>query len=181
MDLDKAIKTRRSIRKFSKEKPDWRKIIEAIDATRYVPLAGKNFTMKFIVVSDKKKIEEIANFCQQDFIKEVFYVVVACSNYSRLTNLFGEKGEVYGRQQAGAAIQNFLLKLNDLGLSTCWVGHFLEDSLKKLLKIPQEVTIEAIFPIGFSSEKKQKDKEKLRIELERILYFDEYGKETMKK
>src|SRR3990172_3189658 len=122
MELDKAIKGRSSVKKFNSKKPDWRDIIEAIDAARYAPMAGGNYTLKFILVSDEEKINQIAQACQQDFISQVSYVVVACSNASRTTNSYGKQGEVYVRQQAGAAMENFMLKLQDFGLSTCWVG-----------------------------------------------------------
>ena len=46
MDLDKTIKARRSVRKFKSSKPNWRDILECIDAMRYAPMAGNNFSLK---------------------------------------------------------------------------------------------------------------------------------------
>ena len=86
MDLDKALKERHSVKKFNSKKPDWRDIIEAIDAARYAPMAGGNFSLKFIVVSEPEKISEIAQACQQNFVSEVSYVIVACSVPGRTTN-----------------------------------------------------------------------------------------------
>jgi len=177
MDLTKAIKLRQSVRKFSSKKPDWRDIIECIDASRYAPIAGKNFTLKFIVIDDKKSINEIAEACQQDFISYAHYVVVVCSHPLRLTNAYESQGDIYSRQQAGAAIQNFLLKIQEYGLSTCWVGYFVESQIKRLLKIPADVNVEAVFPIGFEYEKRRVRKEP--IDLDRILYFNKYGNTKM--
>lgn len=179
MNLDKAIQNRHSVRKFSNKKPDWREIIECIDSARYAPMAGGNYSLKFIVVDDKKKINKIATAAQQDFISQAHYVIVACSNPSRTKNAYEEKGEIYVRQQAGAALQNFLLKIQESGLSTCWVGHFIEEQIKKDLKIPKKINIEAIFPIGYDSEKKKT--RKAPIELDNILYFNEYKNEKMNK
>ena len=179
MELDKVIQSRRSVRKFDKKKPDWRKIIECIDAARFAPMAGNNYTLKFILVDDEEKIKKIAESCQQDYVAQVKYLVVACSNPSRLTNEFGESGNIFCRQQAGAAIENFILKLTESGLSTCWVGHFVEEQVKKILSIPKETEVEAVFPIGFEYEKPKTRKAK--IELDRILYFNEYGNSKMKK
>ena len=111
MDLDKAIKSRHSARKFKDKTPDWRKIIEAIDSARYAPAAGNNFTLKFIVINDKKKIDKIAEASQQPFISQAKYVVAVCSNPSRLVNAYEEKGQKFNKQQTGAAIENFLLKI----------------------------------------------------------------------
>ncbi len=178
MDLDKAIKSRTSVKKFNSKKPDWRNIIECIDAARYAPMAGGNYTLKFILIDDPEKIKQIAEECQQDFIAQVHYIVVACSNPGRITNAYGKQGEIYSRQQAGAAIQNFLLKIEEFGLATSWVGHFVESHVKRLLKIPEGVNVEAIFPIGFEYEKKRT--RKAEIDLDRILYFNSYGQTRMK-
>ena len=131
MDLDKAIKTRRSVRKFKREKPDWRTIIECLESLKYAPMAGGSFTLKTIIVDDKEKIEKIAEASQQDFIAKTEYVVVICSNPSRTINSYGKSVEVYLRQQVGAAIQNFLLKIVEAGLSTCWIGYFVEEQIKR--------------------------------------------------
>ncbi|MDP3987239.1 MAG: nitroreductase family protein [Nanoarchaeota archaeon] len=179
MDLDKAIQSRKSVRKFSSKKPDWRDIIECIDAARYAPIAGGSFALKFILVDDKEKIKKISVACQQDFISKAQYVVVACSNSERLTNPYGENGKAYSRQQAGAAIQNFLLKIQEAGLSTCWVGYFEEVELKNILGIPGNEDVEAVFPIGF--EYKKSRSRKAPIDLDRILFFNEYGQEEMTK
>ena len=177
MELDKAIKSRASVRKFKSKKPDWRTIIECIDAARFAPMAGGNYSLKFIVVDDPEKIKNIAESCQQPFVGTAHYLVVACSNPGRTTNAFGKQGEVYVKQQAGAAIQNFLLKIEESGLSTCWVEYFVEDQIKRELEIPDEVNVEAVFPIGFEYEKKRTRKAK--IDLDRILYFNSYGQTKM--
>ena len=175
MELDKAIQSRKSVKKFSKKKPDWRKIIEAIDSVRYSPMAGNLFSLKFILVSDKEKIQQLSKASEQEFVADAQYVVVVCSNPSRTLNAYEERGENYLKQQAGTAIQNFLLKLEDFGLATCWIGHFADEKVKNVLKIPKEINVEAFFPIGYESAI-AKTKQKRKIELDRILYFEEYGK-----
>lgn len=180
MELDRAIQKRKSVRKFNEKKnPDWRTIIECIDSARFAPMAGNNYTLKFILVDDREKIAEMTEACQQDFIAEAKYVVVACSNPSRAVNLYGEIGNIYSRQQAGAAIENFLLKITESGLSTCWIGYFVEEQIKKILGIPDGINVEAVFPIGYEAEKLKTRKAK--IDLNRILYFNSYGNVKMKK
>ena len=178
MEFDKLIKIRKSVRKFKDKKPDWRDIIECIDSARYIPVAGSNYTLKFILIDDKEKIEKIAEAAQQSFISQVYYLVAVCSTTSRTINSFGKRGEIYLKQQAGASIQNFLLKIEEKGLSTCWVGHFVDEQIKKELKIPGDVNVEAVFPIGYEF---KKQKPKTKVELDRILYFKEYGRKKMKK
>ena len=178
MELDKAIHSRKSTRKFSNKKPNWRDILECIDAMRYTPMAGNNFSLKFILIDDKEKIQKISESAQQQFIAETDYVVVVYSNPSRTLNSFGEKGKIYSRQQAGAAIQNFLLKIEEKSLATCWVGHFVEEQIKDELKIPKTSNIEALFPIGYEFKRKKKER---KIELDTVLSFNDSKTKTMKK
>lgn len=179
MELNKAIQSRRSVRKFSRKKPDWRDIIECIDSARYAPMAGKNYTLKFILVDDEEKIGKIIAASQQSFIAQAKYIVVVCSDPSRTLNEFGESGKIWARQQAGAAIENFLLRIIEKGLSTCWVGYFVEDQIKSALNIPPEVDVEAVFPIGYEYEKPKTLRSK--ISLDRILYFNKYKNVKMNK
>lgn len=177
MELDKAIHNRKSCRKFSTRKPDWRDIIECIDIMRHTPMAGKNFTLKFIFTDNKDAINKIAEASQQDFIKQVHYLVAVCSDNSRTVNSYGKMGEVYSRQQAGAAIQNFLLKVEEKGLATCWIGHFVEGQIKKELGIPGNINVEAVFPVGYEF---KKEKPSRKINFDNVLYFEKYGNKKMK-
>jgi len=176
MDLTRTIKTRRSVRKFTNKKPNWRHIIECIDVMRYAPMAGNNFSLKIILVDDKEKIQEIADACEQDFVGQAQSVVVVCTTPSRTTLSYEEKGEGYLRQQAGAAIQNFLLKIHDKKLATCWIGYFNEPKIRSLLRIPEKIKIEALFPVGYEA---GKTKPKTKIDLDNILYFNQYNQTKM--
>jgi nitroreductase len=177
MKVDDAIKSRKSVRKFANKKPDWRTVIDCIDYMRFAPTAGKNFTLKIILVSDKNKIEKIAKAAEQNFIATAHYVVVVYSDPTRLANLFGTRGKMYLKQQAGAAIENFLLAVEDKGLATCWVGHFDDNQIKLALKIPDKMELEAVFPIGFEL---GKARPKEKIALDKILFFDDFRTKKMK-
>lgn len=171
MDLDKAIKTRHSVRRFKEKKPDWRAIMKAIESAIHAPLAGNIQTLKVIVVSDEDKIQKLAQAAQQDFIASAHYVVVICSEDAKAVRSYDERGKKYCRQQAGAAIQNFLLKITELGLGTCWIGAFSDESVRNILQIPDNVEIEAMFPIGYEM---GKAKQRLKPELDETLYFEHW-------
>ena len=182
MDLTKAIQSRKSIKHYSDKKPSWKDIIECIDVMRYAPMAGNLFPLRIILVSDKNKIKQIADACQQDFIEKAHYVVVVCSDYKLVLNAYEERAERFCRQEAGAAIQNFLLKLEEKKLKTCWVGYYVDYLIKETLKIPKDLEVEALFPIGLESKKiGSSAASKRKIDLNNILYFEEYKNKRMKK
>lgn len=178
MQLDKAIQSRCSTRKFSDKKPSWKTIIDCIDAARFAPTAGNNCTLKIILVDDKEKIENISDACEQNFISKANYLIVFCSKKERLVNAFGKDSEKFNKQQTGAAIENFLLKIQEKKLSTCWIGYFVENKIKKILDIPTDIEVEAVFPIGY--EKETPRTRRIKIDLDKILYFNTFGEKRIK-
>jgi len=149
MKLSDAIDKRISIRKYSSKDVRYDKILEAIHASIRAPFAGNFNNLQFLIVQDQDLKNELAESCQQDFIAEASFIVVVCADYSKLERMYQEKAWIYGRQHAGAAIENFLLKITDMKLASCWVGAFTEEPIKKVLFLPKDITIEAILPIGY--------------------------------
>ncbi len=178
MQLNDAIKNRKSVKRFSSRKPDWRDIIECVESARYIPLAGGIPTLKFILVSDKEKIAMIAEASQQDFISQAHYVIAVVSNPNLTIKSYGKSGEKYSTQQAGAAIQNFLLSIEEKGLGSCWVGYFNEKQIKRELKIPDNAVLEAILPVGYEL---KKEKPSRKPNFDSMLYFNKYGEKKMKR
>ena len=46
-----------------------------------------------------------------------------------------------------------LIRANSLGVSSCWVDTFENNTLRRHLKIPDEITPEIIITLGYSDEK----------------------------
>lgn len=177
MQLSKAIESRKSVRRFSDKQPNWRKIIKAIESAKFAPMAGNTNPIKFILISDKNVIQQLSDASQQSFVSQAQYVVAVTSDESQLKRLYGDRASTFARQQAGAAIENFLLSLTDEGYSTCWVGYFDDRMAKRALKIPDSIFLEAYFPIGF--ETKVKSVPKKKTDTENIIFFDKYGNKFM--
>jgi nitroreductase len=178
MKLDETIESRHSVRRYSSKKPKWQDIIEAVDAANRAPMAGNTPTLRYILVDDAEKIEKIAEASQQDFVNQASYVVVVCSDKTLIEKSYGERARVYSRQQAGAAVENFLLKITDLGLASCWVGAFVEDMIKNILAIPENIDVEVILPVGLEMPPEAKRRRKTN--LDNILFFNKWKNKYMK-
>jgi len=177
MKLDDAIEQRRSVRKFHTKRPNWKDIIEAVNAGVKGPLAGNISSVKFVMIDEPDTIEEITAACQQSFVGQAQYLLVVCSDSSDVVRSYDERGEKYCHQQAGAAIENVLLKLVDLGLGTCWVGLFDERLVKRAIKAKENIIIEAILPIGYPNDNSPRRRKPL---LDNSLFFNTYGNRLMK-
>jgi len=180
MKFDDVIEKRRSVRRFSSKKPKWQDIVEAIDAANKCPLAGNIYALRFILVDDKAKIRELAEASQQDFFENVDYAVVILSDKTSLIKSYDERAEMYARQQAGAAVENFLLKITEMGMASCWVGAFVDEEVKRVLEVPEpsdNIQVEAILPVGFEMPGHKVEKRKMS--LDSCLWFNKWKNKFM--
>src|SRR3989344_4872194 len=171
MEFDEVVKQRRSARGFTKKRANWKDVMYAIDSAIQGPFAGNHNNLKFLIVEEPGMIRTIAAFCEQHWIDSASTIVLVCSDETNLENIYGERGRVYSRQQAGAAIQTFLLKLADLGLGSCWVGAYNDEMLRAKLNIPLNILIEAVVPVGYAIGGEKKEKKAL----ENVLYWEKWG------
>ncbi|HLC54595.1 MAG TPA: nitroreductase family protein [Candidatus Nanoarchaeia archaeon] len=171
MKLTEAINKRTSIRKFKDKKVKFGDVLEAIDAALKTPLAGNISTLKFIIITDPDTKEKIAEYADQLWLADADTLVVVCSEMGQIERMYKERGHDYAKQQVGAAIQNFLLCITEIGLASCWVGAYLDHEIKNLLRIPGEIVVEAILPVGHPDEK---PKPKKKVSLEHAIYWDKW-------
>jgi nitroreductase len=155
MNVEEAIKTRRSVRNFlSKPVPD-ELIGELLEACRWAPSAGNRQPWEVIVIKDKKIIKELAETAalKQMWMTTAPIALVMCINEQIARATYGSRGiELYAIQSTAAAIQNILLRAHSLGLGSCWVGAFYESEAKKILNCPNHIRPVAILPIGWPAE-----------------------------
>ena len=157
MDFDSVVRKRKSVRSFTNKKASWKQVLEAIDAALQGPFAGNNNHLNFLIVENKDVIKKISELCEQEWIAESGILIVVCSDDANLENIYDERGRVYSRQQAGAAVQSLMLKLTDLGLGSCWVGSYPDGDIRKVFDIPKHIQIEAIVPVGYENVKSKKN------------------------
>lgn len=172
MKVLEGIEKRRSIRKFKKKEVKWGLVLEAVDAALQAPLAGNINALKFIVITSQELKNALAQHADQDWIAESDTIVAICSDNAQLERMYYDRADRYARQQAGAAIQNFLLRITELGLGACWVGAYLDSAVKRDLKIPNNVNVEALIAVGHPAEKPKHPK---KAALESTIMWEQWG------
>lgn len=173
MDVFEAIKSRRSVRAFTREDVSEEEVEKLIDAARWAPSAGNIQPWEFIVVR-KPEIKRRLSIAalHQAFIEEAPVVIVVCANQLRSGRGYGARGvNLYCLQDTAAATQNMLLAACALGLATCWVGAFREEEAKKVLNPPEGVRPVAIIPVGHPAEKPMA---RSRRPLSEIVHYETY-------
>ncbi|RII25618.1 MAG: nitroreductase [Geobacter sp.] len=164
MDTLEAIRTRRSVRKFSDRPVEPEKLQAVLEAVQMAPSWANMQCWRFVVVEDpdmKAKISELsyveAYFAPKGYksnpsrkaLAEAPVVIVACGVPTDSGDL---RGQQYYLTDVGIATENLMLAAHAVGLGTVFVGVFDEENLGYLLDIPPEVRIVGLFPLGYPQE-----------------------------
>jgi len=173
MELDKCIKTRRSIRKYQQKEVPWDLVSKILDAGRLAPSAGNLQNWKFIVVLDAGKREKIAEAClHQLWVAKAPVHIVIVAEPKASERYYGTRGErMYSVQNCAAAAQNMLLMAHGLGLGACWVGAFDERMVGKVVGLPDEVRAQIVVTLGYPAEEIA---EPAKYPIENVCYFNRW-------
>jgi nitroreductase len=146
MDLFEAVEKRRSIRKFKTDPVPVEDLKKILEAGRLAPSGGNHQPWSFVVVRDSETKKALANAANlQRFIADAGIVLVALGDPSVSRSLH--------RQDPMIAIEHMVLAATALGYGTCWIGAFNEDEVKKIVKVPENLVVIALLPIGVPDEK----------------------------
>jgi nitroreductase len=161
METLEAIRTRRSVRKFSDKPVEPEKLQAVLEAVRQAP-SWSNMQCWNLVVVEAEEIRE--KISELSFVESFFsaygyktnpaqkalaqapIVIVACANPLQSGDL---RGEQYYMTDMGIATENLMLAAHDQGLGSVFVGVFKEEQLRALLGIPPEIRIIGLFPLGY--------------------------------
>ncbi len=166
MDVFDVIRTRRSIRRFTDKPVEDEKLHTILEAVRHSPSWANFQCCRFVVVRDpsvKEKISELSyveNFFSplgykanpaKKGIAEAPVVIVACADPKQSGTLWDQP---YYMTDVGIASQTLMLAARALGLGTVFVGVFEEEKIRSLLKVPSNIRIVGLFPLGYPAEEK---------------------------
>ncbi len=148
-----AILSRRSIRRYTSEPVPDDLIEKLLRAAMSAPSAGNEQPWHFIVIKDKRTMEEIQRFHPfAKMLREAPVAILVCGDL-RL-----EKYTGFWVQDCSAATENMLIAANSLGLGAVWLGLYpikeRVDNMRKLLDMPEDVIPLSLVSVGFPSEKK---------------------------
>lgn len=142
-----AIFHRTSVRQYLNQNVEQEKILIMLKAAMAAPSAGNQQPWEYYVVTDKKKLEELANCSPYaGCAKNAPMAFVACY---RKNCMMPE----YAQIDTSASIENLLLEADYLGLGAVWLGVApLEERMervKEILAIGNELEAFAIIPCGY--------------------------------
>ena len=169
MDVNEAIKTRRSIREFDERTISKETIEQLIDCARWAPNACNKQLWKFVVITDtnikneiSKKVGRNYSYIEAPCLIGVFYH----KEFERVSQ-FSD-----GLQSTAAAIQNILLSAHNMGLGGLWWCSIPRpEALKNVLHVPDDYKMIAMISIGHP---KENPLPPFRKSVEDILYWEKF-------
>jgi len=151
----KAIKDRRSIRKYN-ETPVPREKIEALlEAAMLAPSACNSRPWRFVVITRREVLDKLAD-CHKyaKMLRKAPVAIVICALADEQAKISIAEG--FWPQDCGAATQNILLQAQEMGLSSCWCGVYPKEpimaAVREILDLPPDEIPFNIIAIGEGAE-----------------------------
>jgi len=167
MDVVKAIRERRSIRKYKSTEVEAEKVNIILQAGRWAPSASNKQPWHFIVVQDesmRKKFAEVHNYGR--FMAESPVVIVVLGDPA--------KHPKYHLADPHNAVQNMLLAAHHEGLNTCWMGvrdTDIEPKFREFLGIPDDLRVICSISVGYGDQ----ERNSTRFAFDEIVSWEKFG------
>lgn len=167
MDTIKTIRERRSIRRYRSDAVDDESLQIILEAGRWAPSASNKQPWHFIVITNTKIREKLANIHPYGrFMRESPVVIVVLGD--------PKKHPRYHLADPHQAVQNMLLAAHSLGLATCWMGvrdTGLEPQFREFIEIPEDFRVICSVSLGHGDQ----ERASTRFPLEEIVSWEKYG------
>lgn len=173
MNLLETIDKRFSCRSYKSKQVKEEDLRLVIEAAIKAPNAGNLQDFRFLVVKNAEKKEEIVKAAlDQKWMNQAPLFIVICSDKTNIERFYKKRSRLYSIQDCAVAAENLMLAATSVGLSTCWVGAFDEEEVKRILRLPDNAEPYAIITLGYSNEATT---ERKRYSIDNFVYFEEYG------
>jgi len=149
MDFYEVVRTRRSVRAYRADPVPQETLHRVLDTARIAPSGSNRQPTRLIVITDERIRSDLVPMCHdQSFIAEAPVVIVACGR-----DIKYNRGEWMGRYamivDVTIAMDHLTLAARAEGLGTCWIGSFSNAALKQYFKLPKDVDVVALTPLGY--------------------------------
>lgn len=165
-----TILNRSSCRRFTNQELTSAEIHTLLLTMQRAPSAGNRQPWHFYIIFNQEIKEKLVEASHgQKFLADAPVVFAITAKPSESAARYGDRGaELYSIQDTAAAIQNLMLAAESLGLCSCWVGAFDDQTVVEILNLDEQRPV-ALIPIGHREGKTVMTKRKPLEEITTIL------------
>ena len=143
MDVEEAIRSRRSIRKWQDRPVDRPTLEQLLDAARLAPSGRNGQQWEIVCVTDRARLRELATACAgQEHVAQAGAFLFAVNDPSAK----------WRHVDPAIALDHVTLRAVELGLGTCWIGAFDEREVRRILGIPEHKVAVIGLTVGHPAE-----------------------------
>lgn len=180
MELMDAIRGRRSVRRYLPEAVPEASLQAVLEAVRWAPSWANTQCWEVIVVKEAKIKRELSETLTatnpaRSAMIEAPVVLVLCGKKGVAGYYKGTMATAKGDWlmfDVGLAMENLCLAAYGQGLGTVIVGLFDHRKAEEILKVPLEVEVVAMTPLGYPAREGGAPRRK---ELSEFVHFETYG------
>ena len=158
MELQNALETRRSIRKYQAKPVEPEKIRQMIQAAILAPSWENSQVTRYYVAQSEEALQKVRealpefnrNNTKDAPVLIVSTIVKGRSGYNVDGTASNELEDGWGCYDCGMQNMNLLLKATELGLGTLVIGIRDAGKLKELFEIPEEEIVVSVIGVGYA-------------------------------
>ena len=172
MDFLSLAKERYSCRSFFKKKVEKEKIEKILEAGRVAPTAVNFQPQRILVLDDEEKLSKL-NECTKYGWGAPIVMVICYDKTISWKRQYDNKDE--GIIDASIVATHMMLEIQDLGLGTTWIGSFDPEKVREIYKIPENLEIISLMPVGYPAEDaKPSSSHEKRNSMEEMVCWNEF-------
>jgi len=196
------IRHRRSVRVYKTGKVTEKQLETILEAARWAPSGANTQPWEFVVTRDRKKMMKVRGIYSQewrdrkkedplhykglkkDYVGDVSVLVLVCGD-ARSKQVYlttrqpGDREKLFQASIANA-VQQAMLAAASMNLGTVWVSvrEEVEPELRSMFKVPEELRLLWVMPIGHAS---SWPKAKPRWPVSALTHYEVYDKKKLRK
>ncbi len=174
---------RQSVRRYAERAVPDDAIASLLECARLAPSAENSQPCRFIVVKDAAARERLARasfsgiFSPTRFAARAPLIIALCARRGGVVEAGKavKDGAMY-QLDCGIAGEHLVLRAEELGLGTCWIGWFNRRAARRALRAPFHVQVVALIAVGYPAPELG-PRPRVRMPLSSIVSLDAWGKE----
>jgi len=150
MEFAELIQKRYSVRAYKPDPVEDGKLQQVLEAARLAPTAANRQPFKFIVIHTAERKAELKRIYHREWFLQAPLIICACAMPSAAWVRRDNKN--YADVDVTIAMDHLILAAANLGLGSCWIAAFDPQAARQLLRLPNDVELVALTPLGYPAD-----------------------------